>query len=267
MDQPVIIITGASQGMGAAAAAIAAEKGSRVVLVARDRAALEREEQQISRRGGTAMVVAGDISTYSVCQEVVRQTVQTFGRIDALINNAAVVSPICTVADLSPDEWKHTLEVNLLGPVLLCKEAIPYLRETRGRIVNVSSGAAFVAIPAGSAYGCSKAALNYFSKVLSAEEPSITVVFINPGDMDTAMMADIREKGLGVKAFEELHRILVDTYEQGQLLRPEVSALATVNLALAAPVEWSGKFIDFDEDEGQAMIRECAARWMGGKPE
>jgi len=259
MDHTTFIITGASQGMGASMAAIAAQKGVQVVLVARDQAALEKEAQQIVQNGGSARVVAGDISQHEVCRKAVSQAMESFGRIDAVINNAAIIGPILPVADLPLEEWMHTLEVNLLGPVMLCREAIPYLRQTCGRVVNVSSGVAFVSIPAGSAYCVSKAALNHFSRVLSAEEPSITVVAINPGGMDTQMMADVREKGQGVKPFEEFHRYFVDRYEQGQLLSPDVSALATVTLALAAPHEMTGEYIDFQDEKGQKMVQECAA--------
>ena len=205
------------------------------------------------------LVVDGDISSYAVCQEIVSRTVQAFGRIDAVINNAAMLGPISLVADLPPDEWARTYAVNLFGPVLLCREAIPYLRQTKGGIVNISSGAAVAAVPGGSAYCASKAALNHFTKVLSIEEPSITVVAVNPGDVNTPMQAEIREKG-DVKAFEGYHRYFIDQYEQGQLLPPEQAALTVVTLALAAPIEWTGDFVQFDEERMQNLIKEFTAR-------
>jgi NAD(P)-dependent dehydrogenase (short-subunit alcohol dehydrogenase family) len=116
-----------------------------------------------------------------------------------------------------------------------------------------------VPIPGGSAYCVSKAGLNHFSRILSAEEPTICVVAINPGEMDTQMMAYIREKGQGVIPFESFHRLFVDYYERGLLPSPDVSALAAVTLALAAPLEMSGKYIDFQEEQGLQMVRECAA--------
>ena len=245
--------------MGAAAAAIAAEKGAQVVIVARDQEALENAAQRIRQHGSNVRVMAGDISHHATCQKIVEQTIEAYGRIDAVINNAAIIGPICAVADLPPDDWARTLEVNLLGPVLLCRESIPYLRQTHGRIINVSSGVAFGAIPAGSAYSVSKSALNHFSKILSVEEPTITVLFINPGSMDTQMMADVREKGQGVGPFEEFHRYFVDLYEKNKLPSVKASALSTITLALSAPLEMSGKYIDFTDEQGQNMIRECTA--------
>lgn len=255
MDHPTIIITGASQGIGAAAAHIAAEKGARVVLSARNRDALEQLAGQITHQGGSACVVPGDITEYAVCQEIVRQALQSYGRIDALINNAGIIGPLSLVADLPPEEWKRTLEVDLLGPVWLSREAVPYLRQANGRLVNISSGAAVNAIPIGSAYCSAKAALLHFSKVLSLEEPNITVISFYPGEVDTPMQAEIRVKGR-VEPFESIHDFFIEQYKQGRLLTPEQSALAVVTLALAAPHEWTGSFIEYGEERIQNLIRE-----------
>jgi 3-oxoacyl-[acyl-carrier protein] reductase len=268
MNRPTIIITGASQGIGAAAALIAAGKGARVVISARNRDALEKIAGQITQHGGSACVVAGDISDYAVCQSIVQQAMQTFGRIDAVINNAGIIGPLSMVANLPPDEWKRTLEVNLLGPVWLCREAIPYLRQTSGRIVNISSGAAVNPIPIGSAYCAAKSALLHFSKVLSLEEPDLTIISFYPGEVDTPMQAEIRAKGR-VEPFEGIHDFFIEQYEQGRLLTPEQSALATVALALAAPHEWTGAFIEFGEERVQQLIREYVSRnnTFANKPE
>jgi NAD(P)-dependent dehydrogenase (short-subunit alcohol dehydrogenase family) len=258
MNRPTIIITGASHGIGAAAAIIAAEKGAQVVLTARNREELERVAHKITLRDGATRVVDGDISRYDVCQEIVIQTVQAFGRIDAVINNAAMIGPLDLVADIPPEEWKRTLEVNLFGPVQLCMEAIPHLRQANGRVINMSSTAAVMAIPGGSAYCTAKAALNHFSKVISIEEPAITTVIYNPGDVNTPMQAEIRAKG-GIKPFEEVYHYLVDAYEQGQLLPPENPALGAVALALIAPHEWTGEFIQYEEERMQNLIRALLA--------
>jgi NAD(P)-dependent dehydrogenase (short-subunit alcohol dehydrogenase family) len=259
MDRPTIIITGASQGIGAAAAVIAAEKNARLVLSARNKDALEQLTGQITQSGGSACMVAGDISEHAVCQAIVRQAVQAFGRIDAVINNAGIIGPLSPVADLPPEEWKRTLEVDLLGPVWLCREAIPYLRQTNGRVVNLSSGAAVNPVPISSANCSAKAALLHFSKVLSMEEPTLTIISFYPGEVDTSMQADIRAKGR-VESFESIHDFFIEQYEKGRLLTPEQSALATVTLALAAPHEWTGAFIEYEEERMRSLMREYAAR-------
>jgi NAD(P)-dependent dehydrogenase (short-subunit alcohol dehydrogenase family) len=204
-------------------------------------------------------MVVGDISDYAVCQAIVRQAVLSFGRIDAVINSAGIIGPLSLVANLPPEEWKRTLEIDLLGPVWMCREAVPYLRQTNGRVVNISSGAAVNPVPVASAYCAAKAALLHYSKVLSLEEPSLTVISYSPGDVDTPMQAEIREKGR-VEPFEGIHDFLVEQYEQGRLLTPEQAALATVTLALAAPHEWTGEFIRYEAVRMQNLIREVADR-------
>jgi NAD(P)-dependent dehydrogenase (short-subunit alcohol dehydrogenase family) len=247
MDRPTLIVTGASQGIGRAIAYAAAARGVRVVMTASNRPALEMEAYHIEEQGGTVLVVDGDITRYEDCQKVVAQTVRAFGRIDAVINNAGIIGPLGLVSDVRPEDWARTLEVNVLGPLMICREAVPYLRETSGKIVNISSAAAELIVGGGSAYSTSKAALNHFSKVLAIEEPDITVVLFNPGNVDTPMQAEIREKGK-VPSFEANHQYFMDLYEQGQLLPPEKPAVEAVTLAFYAPHEWTGEIIHWDED-------------------
>ena len=254
MERPTIILTGASQGIGAAAARIAARRGAQLVLAARNREALERAAVEVATLGGTAVIVAGDVSDWAVCQEIVHRAVATFGRIDALINNAGIIGPLTLVAELPVDEWKQTFEVDLFGAVWLCREAVPHLRLTDGRIVNVSSGAAVNPVTGGSAYCSAKAALLQFSKVLALEEQNLTILSYYPGEVDTHMQAEIRSK-TRVGPFEDIHRYFVEQYEQGRLMSPEQSALAVVALALGAPKEWSGEFLSDDEARIQDLTR------------
>ena len=261
MDRPTIVITGASRGIGAASALIAAEKGAQVVMTARTRSALETQARLIEQRGGSVLVVDGDISLHDDCKKIIAQTVQAFGRIDAVINNAGWIGPISFVAEVQPEEWTRALEINLFGPFMMCREAVPFLRRTNGKVVNISSGAAVWAPAGGSAYCASKAALNQFSKVLAVEEPDITVVAFDPGSTDTPMQAEIREKG-NVKAFEAYHQIFIDLYEQGKLRLPEVAALDVVALAMVAPHAWTGKFINGMKHECRGWSRSFSlATW------
>jgi NAD(P)-dependent dehydrogenase (short-subunit alcohol dehydrogenase family) len=252
MEQPVIVVTGASQGLGAAIATIAAEKGAQVVLAARNSARLVAQAQKISYNGGRALVITADVSRFADCQRVIDLTLQTFGRIDALINNAAVIEPFVRISDISVEDWAHLLAVNLLGPVMMCQLAIPSLRQSRGRVINLTSHGADLAIPGAGAYSTSKAALNRFSKVLAAEEPDITVILFNPGEIDTPMQAVIREKSKGV-APDEVYQFFVDLHEQGKLVPPEIPAKAAVGLALAAPQEWSGEIMQWDDERVKGL--------------
>jgi NAD(P)-dependent dehydrogenase (short-subunit alcohol dehydrogenase family) len=88
-------------------------------------------------------VIEGDICRQEDCQKIIAQTIQAFGRIDAVINNAAWIGPIGFVAEVQPEDWTRALEVNLFGLFRMCHEAVPFLRRTNGKVVNISSGRLF----------------------------------------------------------------------------------------------------------------------------
>ena len=134
----------------------------------------------------------------------------------------------------------------------MCQLAIPYLRQTNGRVINLTSHGADIAIPGASAYSASKAALNRFSKTLAVEEPTLTVLLFIPGDVNTSMQDIIRTKGKG-KTSDAVYQYFLDLYERGQLLAPEVPARATVSLALGAPHAWSGETLEWDEERVQEL--------------
>ncbi|MEZ4770444.1 MAG: SDR family NAD(P)-dependent oxidoreductase [Caldilineales bacterium] len=253
-EPPVIVVTGASKGLGAAIAEVAAEHGASVVLTARSQPELEVLANRIRQRGGKALSVAGDIARLEDCRKIVAQTVQSFGRIDALINNAATIEPLGPVSELDSEEWAGHLAVNLLGPAMMCQLAIPFLRRTRGKVINVTSQAAEISLPGASAYSSSKAALNRFSKTMAVEEPDITVILFIPGQLDTPMQAVIRQKGKG-KTNDDTYQYFVDLHQQGRLLPPVTPATAAVGLALNAPVQWSGEVVEWDDERVQEIVR------------
>ena len=121
------------------------------------------------------------------------------------------------------------------------KEAIPELRKTDGRVVFVSSGAAFGAYAGWGAYGTSKAALNHICAHLAVEEPSITSVAISPGKLDTAMQKQIREEGLAGMA-TEVHASFVNEHEKGLLLSPDKPGTVIAKLVDGVRKEFSGKY-------------------------
>src|SRR5512143_2110293 len=168
MDEPTLIVTGASRGLGAAIAGLAAQWGARVVLNARSFDALEQEAQKIRLSGGQALAVAGDVSRQEDCQAIIDRTLNEFGRIDALVNNGGVIEPIAPIGEANLQAWERNLAINLLGPVMLTHMALPALRLNHGRVINISSGAAVNVIPGWAAYSTAKAALNYFTKLLAA---------------------------------------------------------------------------------------------------
>jgi len=252
MTQKTILITGASRGLGAAMARIAAEMGAAVVINARSEGALEEVAAEIEQGGGTVLAVPGDVSKQADCAALVERTMARFGRLDALINNAGILEPVNPIAKADPAAWEYNLLVNVLGPMMLIQAAIPHLRERNGRVINVSSGAAVSAVPGWAAYCASKGALNQITRVLAKEEPAITAVAVRPGVVDTEMQAVIRKDGKSGMT-EQDHRRFVGYHEGGELLAPEKPARALVALALHAPKEWSGEFLSWDDERVKAI--------------
>lgn len=247
-DNPVIIVTGASRGIGSALAHWLAAVGCGLALVARSAEKLVARAAEIAQLGGKALILPGDIASAGFCARAVAETHAKFGRLDAVINNAGIFEPVAVTADVDPVAWQRNIAVNLLGPFYLSQAALPALRRRRGRIVNVSSGAATLALPAAGAYCVSKAGLNHFTRVLAAEEPAVTAVAVRPGVVDTDMQALIRRLGPAAMPPEQAafyRRLKIE----GRLEPPAIPARSIAWLALRAPSAWSGKFLDYDAPE------------------
>lgn len=257
MTSQTIIITGASRGLGAATARIAAQMDANVVLTARTEEDLRTVAQEIEAAGGRALAVVGDISQAADCQRVVAETVKAYGQVDALVNNAGVLAPIAPIADGDADAWKVSWAINVHGPFMLAQAALPYLRERSGRVINVSSGAAVKVLPGWAAYCVAKAALNQFTWALAEEEPAITAIAFRPGVVDTAMQATIRREG-ATGMPEEVYSRFVRYHEEHELLPPEVPGCALAVLACHAPHEWSGAFLARNSEQVQSLVRRYA---------
>jgi NAD(P)-dependent dehydrogenase (short-subunit alcohol dehydrogenase family) len=191
-----------------------------------------------------------DVADPEACRAVVTNTLHRFGRIDGIVNNAAIVTPLAYIEDVDTTSWRYCMEVNMMGPFYMTKFALPALRRHRGNVINVSSGAANIPIEAASAYCASKAALTHFTTVLAAEEPSITAVAVRPGVVDTDMQAIMRDDGPhGVPP--ETAAYYKDLYTRGMLEPPEIPARSIAWLALNAPHEMTGAFRNYDDADIQ----------------
>ncbi len=246
--RPVVIITGASRGIGAAVARWLGNTGAAVTLVARTESGLNPVAADVAELGGKPLVIRADVADPDACRRIAESTVDRFGRLDALVNNAGIVEPLETVARTKPAQWRYNFEVNLLGPVFMVMATISELRRHRGRIVNVSSGASQHVIQAASAYCAAKAALNHFTRVLAAEEPNITAVAARPGVVDTRMQELLREKG-PQKMPPQQAAYYRQLKTQGRLEPAAVPARSIAWLALHAPHQWSGLFMNYDDPQ------------------
>jgi NAD(P)-dependent dehydrogenase (short-subunit alcohol dehydrogenase family) len=245
-NTPVVIVTGASQGLGAAVVRWLAKTRARVTLISRSEDRLMDVAGEIRSLGGEPLVFTADVSISDACRNVVELTLDRFGQIDALVNNAGIIQPISSIALTEPDKWRYNIEVNLMGPFYMVQAAISFLRSRKGRIVNVSSGAANRVMENVSAYCSAKAALNHFTRVLAEEEPELTALTVRPGVVDTDMQAFIRNEGMNAMSDEQVafYRRLK---EFGQLEPPEIPGRSIAWLALYAPAEFSGQFFDYDD--------------------
>jgi short-subunit dehydrogenase len=190
LNEQVVIVTGASAGIGEATARWLAREGARVVLAARRRDRLDALKREIESVGGTALAVAGDITSAEDRERLVQETMTACGRIDALINNAGYGQrgPI----ELVPvDAIRQNFETNLFSLIALTQLVIPIMRnQQRGRIVNVSSVAGRIARPLSSVYDATKHALEAVSDGLRAELApfGIKVMVIEPGFIITEFL-------------------------------------------------------------------------------
>jgi NAD(P)-dependent dehydrogenase (short-subunit alcohol dehydrogenase family) len=257
MTTPTILVSGASRGLGAATARIAAQMGANVVLLARSTEDLNAVGAQVEAAGGQALVAVGDVSHAADCQRAIAEAVRQFGGVDALVNAAGTVEPIAPIAEGDPGAWHQNLAVNVLGPFMLTQAALPYLRRSRGRVINVSSGAAINVTRGLAAYSAAKAALNHFTRTLAAEEPDITTIAFRPGIVDTAMQATIRREG-ATGMPEEVYARYVRYHQEGSLLPPEVPGCALAVLAFHASHEWSGAFLSWNDEQVQSLVRQFA---------
>jgi 3-oxoacyl-[acyl-carrier protein] reductase len=197
----VIIVTGASRGIGAAAASALAREGATVMLTARDGKRAADVAQTIIEAGGRASATACDVSDYAAVEAVVAETEGRFGPVDALINNAGVIEPIATIAESDPAEWARNIEINLTGAYNPVRAVLPrMIAAGGGTIVNVSSGAAIRPLEGWSAYCSGKAGLAMLTQAIMLENTAngIRVFGFQPGTTDTDMQVTIRASGVNV---------------------------------------------------------------------
>ena len=165
----VVIITGASAGIGAALALQFASQGAKVVIAARRAERLELVAAECRARGGEVLTIPTDISDETQCKLLVEKTVETFGQLDILINNAGLAAN--ALFDKFPNLglFKHTVDVNFYGAVYCTYYALPFLKQTKGRIVAISSLGGKAALPYNTPYCASKYALHGFYDALRME--------------------------------------------------------------------------------------------------
>lgn len=193
MTGKTALITGASRGIGAAAAREFAAAGANVVLAARTSDEISALAKEI---GPKAFAVTCDVSRFEDVGLAVGDAIERFGGVDFLINNAGVIDPIARLDVSDPDAWGKAIDINVKGVYHGLRAAIPTM-ENGGVIVNISSGAASSALEGWSHYSASKAAVLSLTRTADNETPdSIRVVGLSPGTVATEMQSSIKKSGI-----------------------------------------------------------------------
>ncbi|KAF2000072.1 NAD(P)-binding protein [Amniculicola lignicola CBS 123094] len=242
----VVVLTGASRGIGLATAhyLLTSSPTTNLLTISRTRGSLSTLSSTHTSR---LEILEGDISSETLGQTAVDTAIRKWGRIDALIVNHGTLEPVKKIADARVEEWRMAFEVNVFGTVGIIKAAIPHLRETNGRIILTSSGAAVTAYQGWAAYGSSKAIFNHLALSLTVEEPLITTLSIRPGVVDTDMQRDIREKHAETMSAKDAEKF-AGLKKDGGLLRAEQPGYVIARLSVEGDVKGlSGKFLNWND--------------------
>ena len=215
-----VLITGATSGVGFAAAQRFAAEGARLALVARTDEALERARAEL---GIDAVLIAADLGDRDRAERAVEDAVLALGGLDVVVSNAAA-AVFGHVLEVHPDDFERTLQVTFMGAVHVIRAALPHLRDSRGTIVATGSLMSRVPLPTWSSYAASKHALRGFLNSLAIEEreqgSGVRVAMVHPGPIDTPLFSQASS------ATGRLPRVAPDAY------RPEVIAQALVEVAV-----------------------------------
>jgi len=229
MEDKVVLITGASSGIGEATAKRLAKAGAKVVLVARRKDRLDQLVKDIKKAGGEALAIEADVTDKSKVPGIIKQTTSQFGQLDVLINNAGVMLNGPT-KDAPLEEWEQMIHLNLLGLLYLTHAALPVLRKQgKGHIVNLSSVAGRTTRAGSAVYNATKWGVNAFTDALRQEiagdKLHIRTTLIEPGAVDTELQSHLRPE-----VMEEWKKNFGDI----ELLHPEDIAEA-IYYALSQP--------------------------------
>jgi len=217
-------VTGASQGIGQSIACTLAEYGANVAIAARSEGIYETAEMidSVDR----ALPIQTDVSDEASVQEAISATVDRYGGLDCLVNNAGIAGPTAPIEEISPEEWKRTMRVNVFGMFLTTKYSVAHLRESeRPRIVNISSVSGKRPLEKRTPYAASKMAVIGLTRTLAFElEDPITVNSICPAPVEGPRLEDVISKladEQGVSHRTARERLFADKMALEEVVDPE----------------------------------------------
>ncbi|MGQ9694177.1 MAG: SDR family NAD(P)-dependent oxidoreductase [Thermodesulfobacteriota bacterium] len=251
LQDQVAIITGGGRGLGRAIALTFAREGAKVVIASRTAAEVEHVALELRSLKKEALPIVADVAQEEQVHHLVQESLRSFGKIDILINNAAIRGPIAPLHEISFADWEKTIRINLSSAYLCIKEVLPIMiQRKKGKIINIAT--TLTPRPNLTPYMVSKAALIHLTKQLSREykEFNIQINAIHPGVMDTRLQEEIRKAGtraIGTDMFERLK-------EEGMLKPPDEPAKLVLFLASKAADGITGEFLSYDDKEVKFLI-------------
>ncbi len=269
-----VIITGGSEGVGAAAARLFADAGANLMLVARSRKNLEAVAAELRDRARVE-IFPMDVSDADSCVDLFKKTLFEFGRVDVLVNNAGYHAR-GDVESVTADELARTIDVNLRAPIMLTRLALPHIREAGGgAIVNVASLAGRTPVPGSAAYSASKFGLRAFTFSLAEEirDSGIKLAVVSPGPISTQfILADIDKTSdltfsQPMSTAEEVAQAILDLCgnNQREQAMPAISGVLTTVSYL---VPWLGRALRPTlERKGKRVKKELKAKAKAARAE
>lgn len=253
MKDKVAIITGASSGIGRAAANLFTKKGARVIAVGRNGKELNDLRIQTNGNGGFLRVHLADIRETTQVERVVIDTFEHFGQIDVLVNSAGIILN-GSIENTSLDDWDKMLNINLRSVFYLMNRCVPYLEKTKGNIVNVSSVAGQRAFPNVLAYCVSKAAIDQLTRCSALElaEKGVRVNSVNPGVVLTNLH---KRSGMKEDDYDSFVEHSKNTHPLGRVGRPEEIADLIYFLASEKASWITGATYEIDGGRAQTCAR------------
>ena len=250
-ERPIAVVTGAGRGLGQAFALGLAERGDRVVAVARSADQLHETERLATDMSGTVTGIACDVADHFAVADLAQTIKARFGPPSILVNAAGIFGPIDLVRDADPEHWQRTIMVDAVAAFYTANAFVGHMVDAGwGRIVNVTSAASLHPPgPINSAYGTAKAALNQFTRHLAAEiaGSGVTANVIHPGDVKTAMWADIRERVASLGAVAENYISWAEWVEETGGDPPEKAVALVLHLTSDAGGGTNGEFCWIDD--------------------
>lgn len=226
--RPVYVVTGSATGVGAATALRLAERGANVVInYTRSQTEAETTTEACRKFGAEIELVQADVSDDSACRSLIETTVNRWGQLDGLVNNAGVTvkSDPFDLETLSAADFQRVFGVNVVGCYQMCRAALPHLRESRGAVVNVSSHVAFTGGGSSLAYTSSKGAINSLTLAFARTfAPEVRVNAVCPGVIDTRWMRN----AMGAEAYASFAQRQADMTPLGRVATAEDVAQAIV---------------------------------------